>query len=227
MDRPQTSRWDGSSGSAEARIAGDPVVGDLETLRNLEDLSREFLRPMLRAGSKPVGRIQDVDVDFVVRDYQYDKRAELLGLLDRNVLSFYFGALSTEYFASRRRNFARKARYSWQIVPFCHALVKLHQYRRLYRSIRRNGLLWEPGDVSSVPWLFASKESVCRLDGHHRASIARHLGHLTIKVLLITPKDVLPLPDLPDKFRAFLGGLHEPTVDLMQRPGASANPRDR
>jgi hypothetical protein len=204
------------------------MVNDREILRTLKKLSGEFLRARIREGSEPVGCVREVDIGFVVPDSHYHRRLGLLELLDRNIFHYYVRALNTQYFSSRMRLFARRPERPRLPFGFLPALIMVYRYRRLYRSMRRNGLLWEPGDVSSVPWLFASRECFYRLDGHHRASIARHLGHETMKVLLITPKDVLALSDLPDRYRAFLGGLHEPTVDLMGRSGlASDGPQNQ
>jgi hypothetical protein len=206
------------NGGGKTRLVPDAVLGDRETMLKVKELSREFLLPRFRAGSEPVGRVREVNVCFLAPDIHYYRREGLLSLIDRNSFSYYLRAISTRYFTGKMRSYGRKPRRSRKMPKFFFALLMVHRYRNLYRSIRRHGMVSDASDPSSVPWLVASRKCYYRLDGHHRASIARHLGIDRMQALVITPKDLLTLPDLPDRFRAFLSGLHEPPADLLPRP---------
>ena len=68
--------------------------------------------------------------------------------------------------------------------------------------------------MSAAPWLFVSQECVYRLDGHHRASIARFLGLEKIPARVIYPEMLLTLDDIPEKYRSYLVSLSKGSYEL-------------
>lgn len=166
-------------------------------------LYERVLQPRLGRVSPPIGRFQEVAIRYVAPDFHYYRRMDILKLLARNPLVFYPLAATTTYFrrsGSLRRGFHR-----------------VRKYRRLFRSIRDHGLIWDRGNARSVPWLFVSQESILRMDGHHRSSIARLLGRESMTVLLFTPDDVCRLADLPKDLMQALRQFHQPDEALLQR----------
>ena len=197
-------------GAAGHAPAVDAILGDQATRQMVKSLSTELLVPMAQRTGQGIGIVMDVDVYFVAPDFHYFRRMEILDLLDESAFTFYVKVPRTGYFRKAGGWLAR--------------LRKAMQYRRLYASIRDRGLFDDPDDVFSTPWLFASAECIYRLDGHHRSSIARHLGIQRIKTRVITPDDVLRIADLPQHFRAFAERLGQPLLDLTKRP--SSGPSD-
>ena len=195
---------------ADRSLAVDAILGDRAARQAIKALAREHLIPMARATGESVGTVMDVNVYYVVPDFHFYRRMDILSLLDMSAVEFYMKAPRTAYFRKAGGWLAR--------------LRKVARYRRLYASIRKRGIVHDPADVFSPPWLFASAECIYRLDGHHRSSIARYLGHDRIKTLVITPKDVRPLAGLPERYKALIAGLHEPTVDLKRAPPGDARP---
>jgi len=95
-------------------------------------------------------------------------------------------------------------------------MFKVLRYYFLFKSIRGNGFKTDEKNPESFPWVFMSKEITSRFDGHHRASIARHLGYNELPVLLITPKDILGINDLPLTFQKYMIELEEPDIDELK-----------
>ena len=181
----------------------DPWLGNAEQMRVVRDVFERVLQPRLGRAAPPIGRFQDVAIRYVAPDLHYYRRMDLLRLLARSALLFYPLAATTTYFrrsGSLRRGFRR-----------------VRKYRKLFQSIRDKGLIWDRDDARSVPWLFVSQESILRMDGHHRASIARLLGKETMTVLLFTPADFAVLGDLPEDLALALSAFHEPDAELLQR----------
>ena len=201
------------NGTADHALVVDAILGDQATRQMVKALSTEVLVPMAQRSGQGIGIVMDIDVYFVVPDFHYFRRLEILDLLDESAFTFYAKVSRTGYF--------RKA------GGWLSRLRKAIQYRRLYMSIRDRGLIDDPDDVFSTPWLFASAECICRLDGHHRSSIARHLGIQRVKTRVITPDDVLRIADLPQNFRAFAKRLSQPLLNLTERPSSAPPDAER
>jgi len=195
---PQASR------PMQKPLVEDRILGTQPVRQMIKSLSTVHLVPSAQKTGKSPGTLMDVDVRYVVPDFHYNRRLDILSLLGKNSILFYLLLPTTNYFR-RSGNWTSHLR-------------KAMAYRRLYASIAKNGLVHDPGDVFSTPWLFASSECICRIDGHHRSSIARHLGYDRIKTLVITPSDVLQLTELPEEYLKFVAGLNDPTVDLTRPP---------
>ena len=179
----------------------DSILGKQEVRQHIKTIGSEILVPLFKANRVIDKPIQKVDIYYVMPDFHYYRRLDFLKLLDCNPFVYYYKAMSTQYFNSV------------QNIP--RAVFRAWRYRRLYFSIKKYGIHFENNDVWSVPWLFASKECIIRLDGSHRASIARYLDYKTIKVLVLTPKDILSLQDIPESYRTFLNSLGEPEINLQ------------
>ena len=185
-------------------LVEDAVLGDRAARQAIKTLAKEHLVPMALATGNSIGTLMDVNLYYVVPDFHFYRRMDILSLLDKSAVEFYLKAPKTAHFRKAGGWFAR--------------LRKAVQYRRLYISIREHGIVYDPDDVFSTPWLFASAECIYRLDGHHRSSIARYLGHERIKTRVITPKDLRELKDLPEEYKPTVNQLHQPTADLTRGP---------
>ena len=179
---------------------------NLEFRQRVFRVYEEFLSS--RLGNRPpdIGSFCDIDMRCVVPDYHYDRRRDLLELLGRGLLAYFYLARSTRYFKESGGTL--------------RGMKRILRYREIYRSIRNHGLRWDPADAYSVPWVFASQEGVVRVDGHHRASVARYLGYAKMTVLLFTPLSILQRSDVPVEHHAFLASLHEP-VELFADSGTT------
>jgi hypothetical protein len=189
-----------SGKATNSPIQIDPILGERKLRQNLKALGKEVLVPLFRKDPVTDKLIRDVDIYYVMPDYHYLRRLDFLNLLKSNIFEYYTRAVSTQYFKSVKN-------------PFL-AYLRAWKYRRLYKSIKKNGIRSNKDNVWTVPWLFASRECILRLDGSHRASIARYLGYNHIKVLLLTPGTLLNMKNIPDDYKSILNTLGEPEVDL-------------
>ena len=184
-------------------MEADPWLGSAQEMRVVREVFSRVLQPRLGRAPPPIGRFQEVAIRFVAPDYHYHRRMDILRLLPRSAWAFYPLATTTTYF--RRSGSLRRG------------VRRVRKYRTLFQSIRDKGLIWSRDDARSVPWLFVSQESVLRMDGHHRASIARLLGNKTMTVLLFTPADIAKFGDLPEDLALALREFHEPDAELLRR----------
>lgn len=182
----------------------DAFLGTTDHWNLIKSLNNDFLQPAIRCHKQKIGEHRTVHIHYVVPDFHFRRRLDILKLLSEGPIRYYLRAIRTPYF--------KKFGSLWR------GLRRVRDYRKLFNSIRRHGLRSDQDDPLSVPWLFASKESIYRLDGHHRASIARLLGYDSLEVLLFTPKDFQDLDSLPASLREAVARLHEPEVDLSRDP---------
>ncbi len=185
-------------------MPNDAFLGTADHQNFIKSVSRDFLRPAVKLHKQRIGQYRRVHVHYVVPDSHFDQRRDILSLLSERPTRYYLQAVRTLYF--------KKFGSPWR------GLRRIWDYRKMFNAIHRHGLRPDRDNPLSVPWLFASKETVYRLDGHHRASIARLLGYDSLEVLLFTPKDLLELGRLPAALRAAVARLHEPEVDLSRDP---------
>lgn len=95
-------------------------------------------------------------------------------------------------------------------------LKKLIKYYLLFKSMKKHGFKVDNRKMETFPWLFASKNVRSRFDGHHRTSVARFLGYCEIPVLLITPRDILQLDNLPDDIASIFIKMENPDMKLYR-----------
>lgn len=155
-----------------------------------------------------VGRFARLHIDYVSPLEKYLKNRQ--GILE----SFDQGIVSTVYRAPQSSYFRSKAQTHGRLM----ALRLTLNFFRLFRSFKNSGFLTDQNDLSSFIWVFCSEgknKVYYRMDGHHRASVARYLGMEYVPVILITPKDVMNEPDLPSSVRRFLEETSEPVLDIQ------------
>ena len=172
--------------------------------RAAKAFGKEILVPIMASGRPLPGCVRSVHVRHLVPDFHYQRRIDVLDALSSDPFRFVLRGLRSSYFRSRGSGVG--------------AASRLLRYRRLYKSIQRHGLRENTSAPGSLPWLFASRECVCRLDGHHRASIARHLGYERMHALVVTPASLQSLPELPEYLSSIRDGLSEPDFDLEAAP---------
>lgn len=164
----------------------------------IKSLFREFLLAEIYEFEKNIGVKTSVDCRFLVPDHHFERRLDILSLLESNLLNFSLKVFRTNYLKGNRKSFTR--------------LKKAFRYRQLYRSILKNG--FEVKKCRDLPILFVSNECIYRLDGHHRASILRYLDYDNVPTLVIRPRDALILSNIPKKYKLFLEELSESQLFL-------------
>jgi hypothetical protein len=184
------------------KVDVDKILGDSHMRQKIKHMGTEVLVPFFKKHSNRSMWVKEIDTYYVMPDYHYYRRLEILEILNVSLIEYVRKSFSTLYFKS-----------SSNILL---AIFRVLKFRWIYKSIVRNGMEFSDDDVWTMPWLFASKDCVLRLDGSHRASIARHENHKTIKTVVMTPKLLLADVDieLTDEYRSFLNNLEEPDVNL-------------
>jgi hypothetical protein len=177
---------------------GEPSPGmPPESYRIAARMRDEVLLPLVRA--RPFGRVVSIDTVRVMPFGKYRPRHELLRLADEGFVSCARHFRRTEYYADQARRHGARL-----------GALKVARYWRLLRSARRGGLKFNPATRENLPVVFCARDLCFRMDGAHRASVARYLGHRRIPVVMVSPADVLGLPGLPEDIRGFAGSLQPP-----------------
>ena len=150
---------------------------------------------------QPIGSYVYYNTDRVVSDDEYRKWGEpVLSQINRGPLFWLLGSWRTEYFRFYRSLLSSRFM----------ALRMVRRFYRLFTNIKENGLDVQVGQEYGVPYVFHSREFFHRIDGFHRVAVARFLGHKEVPALMISPRDILALPELPVDISNFLKGLEEP-----------------
>ncbi len=148
-----------------------------------------------------LGNLYFVNVKYVEYKSEHDNRLDILMMIDKG-----FTYLLKNYKKSKYYKFQRDRKSRSQL----YTIKKVIRYYKLFRSIKNHGFIVDKNRPESFPWLFAAHNFTVRLDGHHRVSVATFLGYKDIPVLLITPNDILKLPQLPPDAYSFFSKLSEP-----------------
>jgi len=157
----------------------------------------EVVIPIVR--SRPFGTVATVDIRKLIPYYKYQPRFELLTIMNRGLNACRRVYRQTEYYRDQQ------SRHGAWLATF-----KVARYYRLLRSVMTEGLKLNLETRENLPLLFCAKDIYFRLDGTHRTSVARFLGHETMPAVVITPQDVLSLADLPGDVEEFVRGLLPP-----------------
>ena len=186
-------------------IPPDPLPDspDLQRLWDVLWVRVDVLDPRIENGKAPCGAIRDVDLGHVMPDHEYIEIFDLLCLLPLPAPLYYL--------------MAPRSRFCRKFKGLRHRVERARRLRDLYRSVLDKGFLCDPKDVHSIPWILAAGQHTLRLNARHRAALARFLGIGTIPVLVVTPRDILALKDVPEKYRSILQDLPEPSIELGRR----------
>jgi hypothetical protein len=160
-------------------------------------LRDEVVIPAVR--SRPFGRVSSMPTAKLIPYYKYAPRHELLGVMSNGFGACRRAYRQTEYFHDQQERHG-----SWL------ATFKVARYYRLLKSVRQEGLKFDLATRRNLPVVFCAKDIVFRLDGTHRCSVARFLGHERLPIVAVLPEDVLALPDIPDAIRSFVESLAPP-----------------
>lgn len=154
---------------------------------NLQEILEEY---PLRTFQEHIGKKLCIPVDLILSEKEFKIYDEnILKNFDQNRSIFSPAILKTDYYLIQRTK--RKK-------SFFKTLKHINKYRKLFISIKIKGYhVSNPDNLKLFPWLFYSSEVQIRLDGHHRCGAARFLNYEHIPVLVVTPKDILSIPDLP------------------------------
>ena len=184
----------------------NPMQDSIEwqKLRAVARVKRDVIAPRIANGRAPCGTVCNVDLSHVVPDYEYVMALGLLCLLPQPAPIYYPLAVRTA--------FCR--RYG----ALLHRFQRARRFRQLYLSIMDNGLQCHESDVLTIPWIIAAGKTTLRVHAGHRSKLARFLGVGAMPVLVLAPRDIASLVDLPEKYREILDQLPEPDIDMRMAP---------
>lgn len=188
------------SPSSEDELAAGVPEAWWDDLARLRD---ELIVPSILAGR--LGKPGRVDIRVAVPHYKYAPRHELLSLVDAGDRALRAGYADTEYYRDQARRHGA-----------VQACGKIHRYRRLLHSVRHRGLVFSPDRPKTLPFLFLADGVYFRLDGTHRASVARYLGYRQLPALIVTPRDLQPFAQSHPIARKVCDQLGEPAPDAFQ-----------
>jgi len=161
------------------------------------DLHFIFSDHQKRDPSYHLGKIVTYSVDKIIPTKEfnaYDK--DILQLFEKNFFKVLFGIKKTNYFHIQRE---KRRKSIWQTFRW------VYKYYKLYTSIKTTGFKNTNNGLQSFPWLFVSPKITIRLDGHHRAGVARHLRIKNLPVLLVTKDDLANHDGIsPELFQSIL-----------------------
>jgi len=160
-------------------------------------LRDEVIIPAVR--SRPFGRVGSMETSRLIPYYKYAPRHELLSIMSAGFRACRRAYRQTGYYRDQQ------ARHGAWLATF-----KVARYYRLLKSVRKQGLKFDPATRRNLPVVFCAKDIVYRLDGTHRCSVARFLEHERLPIVAVLPEDVLALPDIPAEIRSFVESLAPP-----------------
>lgn len=179
----------------------------------LAELRDNVLLPAI--AKRRIGQPAYMDIRKAIPRYKYAARHQLLALLDAGQQAVRGRFRGTEYFQDQCTRAGSLA-----------AAIKLLRYSDLLWSIRRRGLeprWWRP---DGVPCFFCAQGIYFRLDGTHRASVARYLGYQRLPVRVVTPAEALQLESLTSDQGQLLESLQAPLPDHAESIQVSMEPSD-
>ena len=182
-----------------------PVRGENEIERGLPEehdalgvrLRDEVIIPAVR--SRPFGRVASMETSRLIPYYKYAQRHELLSVMSGGFRACRRAYRQTEYYKDQQK------RHGTWLASF-----KVARYYRLLRSVREEGLKFDIVTRRNLPVVFCAKDIIYRLDGTHRCSVARFLGHERLPIVAVLPEDVLAVPNLPAEIETFVRSLSSP-----------------
>jgi len=166
-------------------------------------LRDKVIMPAVRSGAG-FGRVTAMDTVRLIPHYKYAPRFELLTVMARGFRACRRAFRRTAYYRDQSRRHG-----AWA------AALKVARYYRLLESARREGLKMDVLTRRNLPVVFCARDIVFRLDGTHRCSVARFLGHDRLPIVAVTPRDVLALPGLPPDVADFVKSLAPPDPDVF------------
>jgi hypothetical protein len=167
----------------------------------LNKIKREIVLPALRIQKKKLGKIYDVELTYMENEEQYKIRKDIMDVFNKGIVISIMKFKNNEYY----RYLRGKKGHSIKT-----AFLKIIRYYLLFHSIKKEGFRSDIRRPESLPYLFVSKMSTSRFDGHHRISIARYFGYKRIPVLILTPKDLLGLSYISNDVISYLKIIGEP-----------------
>ncbi len=208
----------GSISQSGPKISPEAPKSKLVNWPEMEILRDQVIMPRLR--KERLGRFAYLPIDLIIPDEKFEHRLSVLDMFEAgdDVLRGRFR--DTGYFQDQLKRSDEKK-----------ALLKLFRYRQLYNSIKNHGFRFDPEEMTGLPFIFIAnnpedttattsleRDFVARIDGTHRASVARYLGYRELPVQVIQPEDLLGLSTLPDEIRVYLERLqpyHGDVVDFV------------
>jgi hypothetical protein len=170
--------------------AGCPA-GDVLPEQMFKRLKRRFVLPAARRGE--IGGVVEIPIRLLIPDEAYHYRADFLKICEHATPE---QLRQTRYWKSRTV-LGHDAEYIEN---------RMASYTALLKSVREDGIVTDPSDPGTYPILFAHGNIHQRMDGAHRASVYRFLGHRTAEVWLVTVAEVLARIELPRAMRKALEG---------------------
>jgi len=181
----------GTAGCPRAPGAKQEAAGPVLSEKMFKRLKRRYVLPAARRGE--IGGVVEIPIRLLIPDQAYHYRADFLKICERATPE---QLRQTRYWKSR------------EVLGHGPEYIedRMASYTALLKDIRENGIHADPADPGTYPIVFAHGNIHQRLDGAHRASVYRFLGHRTAEVWLVTVAEVLAKIDLPRAMRTALEG---------------------
>lgn len=156
--------FDNVSQEIRLKFSKSPVM------KNIKKLQAQFCQ---EANNGAYGSIVEIDVNDILPEKLYNVRYEVLEICNQEGNEFENNVKDTEYF----RNLAIR-------IGEERAMLSCFKYKNLLESINRGYV----NNRSNAPILM-NRENGTRLDGTHRVSILRYLGHKKISCIMVDEKE--------------------------------------
>lgn len=186
-----------------------------ETQNINNELKTQIQLAFLKQGI--VGQYYYIDINYFMTDDGM-KPLAILNLFEKGLLYTLINCHKTEYF---KRKSIKRIKYNVKGQKlkkggYVLAIKKVVGYYRLYQAIKKNGLRINGGQPNDFPSIFLAENFSFPLDGAHRSSIAKQLGYCKIPAIIITPKDMLEIKEIPEKVLDYLKDLKQPDLRSFQ-----------
>jgi len=172
------------------------------TWKMSERLKIDYLLPAIEA--RLVGRVTSLPMSLVMPDVAFQYREDFLRVCETAPLP---ELKKTRYWRSRRK--------IGNSVAYIEKRVR--SYIKLLKSVRRKGIVVDPARPRTYPIVFAHEDMYQRMDGAHRVSVYRYLGHPSVDVWLVTAGEVLAKLDLPSDLKTILEAGIRPCIYAHER----------
>ena len=162
-----------------------------------EQLKIDFLLPAIER--RRIGAIVLLPMSLLMPDVAYQCREPFLQICEKASPQ---ELRATAYWKSREA-----IGHSTEYIQ-----RRVESYIKLLKKIRRKGIVTNPSDPRSFPIVLVHGDIYQRLDGAHRVSIYRSLGHNTVEVWLVTTGEILAKLVLPPDLKTALESEVNPWV---------------
>lgn len=174
------------------------------TFEMSERLKIDYLLPAIE--TRRVGSVVTLSMSLVMPDISYRCRKTFLQVCE----TFSLRELKKTAYWKSRLKIGHDATY---------IVRRVRSYIKLLKSVTRKGIVVDPANPRTYPIVFVHENVYQRMDGAHRVSVYRFLGHSTVEVWLVTAGEVLAKLDLPSDLKEVLETGIQPCIYSHERVG--------